>query len=158
MSCSSRLTLQSCGGGVGVVKCRSFFGWSRISNNTGSRSRIFCPTPDVQLDHFLDHTPKLGIPVEMVQFLSKLLLKQISCCVPRFTLILTAKYHSLYVKESEILSKSESGVGYFTSNSATMVTKTKNIFLAHFRFLKKLQIFLLQLGIMHADQPLPNLH
>jgi len=32
---------------------------------------------DVQLDHFLHHTPKLGIPVEMVQFILKLLLKQI---------------------------------------------------------------------------------
>jgi len=30
---------------------------------------FFRPTPDVQLDHFLRHTPKLGIPVEMVQFL-----------------------------------------------------------------------------------------
>jgi len=29
-------------------------------------------------------------------------------------------------------------------------TKTINIFLAHFRFLKKLQIFLMLLGIMHA--------
>jgi len=28
------------------------FGWSRIRNNTGSRSRIFSPSPDVQLDHF----------------------------------------------------------------------------------------------------------
>ena len=28
------------------------FGWSQIPNNTGSRSRIFCPTPDVQSDHF----------------------------------------------------------------------------------------------------------
>jgi len=36
-----------------------------------------CPTPstDVQLDNFLYHTPELEIPVEMVQFLSKLLLK-----------------------------------------------------------------------------------
>jgi len=42
-------------------------GWSRIPNNTGSRSRIFFPTPDVQLDHFLHHTLKLGIPVETVQ-------------------------------------------------------------------------------------------
>jgi len=24
---------------------------------------FFCPTPDVQMDHFLDHTSKLGIPV-----------------------------------------------------------------------------------------------
>ena len=50
------------------------FGWSRISNNTGSR--IFCPTPDVQLDHFLCHTLNLGVPVEMVQFLLKLLLNR----------------------------------------------------------------------------------
>jgi len=70
-------------------------------NNTGSRNRIFCPTPDVQLDHFLHHNPKLGIPVEMVQFLLKLLLKQISCCASRFPLIVIAKFHSLYVKESE---------------------------------------------------------
>jgi len=56
------------------------FGWcrSRIPNNTGSWSRIFCPTPtpDVQLDHFLHHTLELGIPVELVHFLLKLLLKQ----------------------------------------------------------------------------------
>jgi len=52
------------------------FGWSRISDNTGSWSRIFCPTPppDIHLDH-LHHTPKMGIPVEMVQFFLKLLLK-----------------------------------------------------------------------------------
>jgi len=64
------------------------------------------------LDHFLHHTPKLGIPVEMVQFLLKLLLKQISCCAPRFQLILTAKFHSPYVKESEseILERSESDI------------------------------------------------
>jgi len=37
---------------------------------------FFCPTPTVQLDHFLHHTPKLGIPVQMVQFLLKLLLNQ----------------------------------------------------------------------------------
>jgi len=39
---------------------------------------FFCltPTPDVPLDYFLHHTPKLGIPVELVQFLLKLLLKQ----------------------------------------------------------------------------------
>ena len=54
--------------------CRAGAVRSRIPNNT--RSRIFCPTPNVQLDHFLHQTPKLGIPVEMVQFLLKLLLKQ----------------------------------------------------------------------------------
>jgi len=56
----------------------------------------------------------LGIPVEIVQFLLKLLLKQISSCVPRFLLILTAKFHSLCLgvrhfgkSESEILEMSE---------------------------------------------------
>jgi len=38
------------------------------------------------------------------------------------------------------------------------VTKTINTFLAHFRFLKKLQIFLMLLGIMHAAHPYQNLH
>ena len=53
------------------------FGWSRIPNNTTSRrrSQMFFPTPEVKLDHFWHHTPKLGIPVEVVQFHLKLLLK-----------------------------------------------------------------------------------
>jgi len=76
---------------AGVVRIWSFFGWSRIPNNTGSRSRIFCPisTLEVQLVHFLHHTLKLGIPVELVQFILKLLLKLISYCAPQFPLILT---------------------------------------------------------------------
>jgi len=76
------------------------FGWSRsrILKTLGVGVGFFCPTPDVQLDHFLHHTLKFGIPVDMVQFLLKLLLKQISCCVPRFPLILTTKLHSLYTK------------------------------------------------------------
>jgi len=36
------------------------------------------------------------------------------------------------------------------------VTKTINIFLAHYRFLKKLQIFLIVLGIIRAGPPLPK--
>jgi len=36
------------------------------------------------------------------------------------------------------------------------VTKTIKIFLAHFHFLKKLQIFLMLLGIMHVAPPLPK--
>jgi len=53
------------------------FGWTRSPKNTGNRS-FFCPSPDVQLHHFLHHTLKLGIPVEMARFLLKLLLKHIS--------------------------------------------------------------------------------
>jgi len=37
---------------------------------------LFSPTPEMQLDHFLHRTPKLGLPVEIIQFLLKLLLKQ----------------------------------------------------------------------------------
>ena len=62
------------------------------------RVGFFCPTPDVQLDHFLQHIPKLGILDEMVQFLLKLLLKQISCCALRFPLLLPAKFQSTDVK------------------------------------------------------------
>jgi len=52
------------------------FGWSRIPNSTRSRCRKFCLTPELQFNHFLHHTPKLEIPIEMVQFPLKLLLKQ----------------------------------------------------------------------------------
>ena len=36
---------------------------------------------------------------------------EISCCAPRFLLILTAKFHSLFVMEPEILERPETGVG-----------------------------------------------
>jgi len=62
---------------------------------------FLCPTLEVQLNHFLHRTANLRILVEMVQFLLKLLLKQISCCETRFPLILTVKFHSLYAEESE---------------------------------------------------------
>jgi len=54
------------------------FGWTRIPDNTGSRSRTFLSDSDCgcQIGSFLHHTPKLGILVEMIQFLLKLLLKQ----------------------------------------------------------------------------------
>ena len=80
------------------------FGWSRswIPNNTGSRVGVgfFCSTPDVQLVHFYNHPFKLGIPIGMVSF-ETFVETDISCCAPRFPLILTATFHSLYVKESE---------------------------------------------------------
>jgi len=72
-----QLMFHSCcqGCGVGVVGF-----WARVGFLTalGAGVGFFCPTPipEVQLDHFLHHTPKLGIPVEMVQFFLKLLLKQ----------------------------------------------------------------------------------
>jgi len=45
----------------------------------------------------------LGIPVEMVQFLMKLLLKQRFLAVHHdFHFVLPAKFHFLYVKESEM--------------------------------------------------------
>jgi len=152
-------------------KVSEVFGWcrSRIPNNSRSsslcRSRIFCPTPtpEVQLDHFLHHTPKLGIPVEMVQFLLKILLKQRFLAVHYdfhwlliATKLLTAKLHPFMLgvevgsrklwegrnlePESKILERSESGVGvgncrkvgagvgvgYFTSDSATLLQSSKS--------------------------------
>ena len=128
-------------------RCRKeseVFGWSRnrIPKNSRSRcrSRILCPTltPDVQLNHFLHHTPELGIPIEMVQIVFKLLLKQwILALYHNFhwllvaTRLLTAKLHSRYVKESQSgvrvgnYGKVEIGVGVgdFNSDSATMVWK-----------------------------------
>jgi len=52
------------------------FGWGWIPKNTGSRSRIFLSDSGNLSESFLHHTPTLGIPVEMVQFLWKLLFKQ----------------------------------------------------------------------------------
>jgi len=38
------------------------------------------PTPEIQLDHFLHRTLRLRIPVAMVKFILKILLKQILLC------------------------------------------------------------------------------
>jgi len=59
-----------------LIRSRRFLGGVGFLTTLGAGVGFFCPTPDVQLDHFLNHTLKLGIPVEIVQFLSKLLLKQ----------------------------------------------------------------------------------
>jgi len=55
-----------------------FFGWGGIPNNTMSGSRFFKSDADSRgpIESFLLHTPKLGIPIGMVQILVKLLLKQ----------------------------------------------------------------------------------
>jgi len=52
---------------------------SKVAGSSGIGGFCSTPTPEVQLDHFLLHTPKLGIHVEMVQFL-KLLLKRFLLC------------------------------------------------------------------------------
>ena len=103
---------------VGVVRGQEFFlGGVGFLTILGGGVGFFFPNPtaDVQLDHFLHHTPELGIPVEMVQFLLKPLLKQISFSSPRFPLISSAKFHSIVLKsrcrESDI----------FAPNSATLV-------------------------------------
>ena len=102
-----------------------------------SESDSGCP-----IGSFFNHTLKLAIPVE-ISF-ETFVETEVSCCVPRFPLILTAKCHSFDVEsESGVgnfgkggvgnIGKSESGfgnfgkggvevgVGYFTSNSATLV-------------------------------------
>jgi len=68
--------MQGCA--VGVVRSRRFLGGVGFLTTLGVGAGVgfFCPTPDVRLDHFLHR-----IPVEMVQFLLKLLLKQIFLAV-----------------------------------------------------------------------------
>ena len=58
------------------MESRRFLGGVGFLTTLGVGVGFFCPTPDVQLDNFLHYTPKLGVPVEMVQYLLKLLLKQ----------------------------------------------------------------------------------
>jgi len=126
--------------GLRSAKALEAFWWSRIANDTRGRSRIFCLTPtlEVQLDHFLHHAPKLGIHVESVEFLMKLLLKEWILDVYHdfhwvlvATKFLAAKHHSLYVNELESdiwKCRSWSGnfgevgveVRHFTSDSATL--------------------------------------
>ena len=78
--CSRRNQGCGVGAGVGVLWSRRFLGGVgvRFLTRLGVGVGFFCPTPtqDAQFDHFLHHSPKLGIPIEMVQFLLKLLLNQ----------------------------------------------------------------------------------
>jgi len=52
-------TINCCEQGCGVVSSRRFLGGVGFLTTLGVGS--FCLTPDVQLDHFLHHTPKLRI-------------------------------------------------------------------------------------------------
>jgi len=72
------------------------FEWSRILTNTRSRSRIFSSTLEVQLDQFLHHTPKLGIPVEMAH------IREFLLCLPRFPLS-ASSYKILDIQTSFVL-------------------------------------------------------
>jgi len=61
--------------GCGVARNRRLFGGVGFLTTLGSESDILTDSgsPNGSLLH---HTPKLGIPVQLVQFLMKLLLKQ----------------------------------------------------------------------------------
>ena len=67
---------QACVGCKAGLRSRRVLGGVGFLATLGVGVGFFCPasTPDVQLDHFLHHTPKLRIPVDMVQVLLKLLL------------------------------------------------------------------------------------
>ena len=68
--------MQGCG--AGVVRSRRFSGGVGVGFLTTLEVGVgfFCSTPTSNWIIFLHQTPKLGIPVEMVQLLLKLLLKQ----------------------------------------------------------------------------------
>jgi len=75
-------TKQCYGAGFGVVRSRRFLGRVGFLTTLGVGVARFCPTflsdsySGSPIESFLHHTPKLGIPVKMVQFLLKILLKQ----------------------------------------------------------------------------------
>jgi len=72
------------------LRSRRFLGGVGFPTTLGLGVGFFCLTPKVQLDHVLHHTPLLGIPVEMPQFLIQTFIEtDHSCCVPRFSLIAT---------------------------------------------------------------------
>jgi len=83
---------------------------------------FFCPNPDVQFDRFLNHTLKLGIPVEMIQFLLKLLLKQRFLAVHHDSVDCNSQISFPLCQGVGNFGKVGVGVGYFTSDSATLLT------------------------------------
>ena len=82
---------QGCGVGSGV----DVFGWSRsqIPKNTRSRSWILypTPTPEVELNYFLDRTLKVRNPnlylLRFYNIFRNFIERESSCCAPRFPLI-----------------------------------------------------------------------
>ena len=92
------------------------FGWSRsrIPSNTGSRNQIFLSDSGYPVGSCFTSRSQVGNScwngtISFETFVET----EISCCAPRFPLILTFKFNSLCVKglESEILGRSESGAG-----------------------------------------------
>jgi len=62
--------------GCGAARNRTRFGGVGFLTTSGSESDIWSDSGSPIVSP-LHHTPKLGIPVELVQFVKKLLLKQI---------------------------------------------------------------------------------
>jgi len=94
--------------GCRVARSRRVLGGVGFLTTLGARVVFFCPTQEVQLNHFRHHIPKLGIPVEMVQFFWNFNWNRIHAVYRDFhwllvaTKLLTAKLDARYVKESEI--------------------------------------------------------
>jgi len=104
------------GAGVGVVRSRSFFGGVGVGFLTTlgvgvsllSDSNSGCPIRSFFALHSSIGNSCWNGWISFETFVGT----KISCCAPRFPLILTHKFHSLCVKESEseILERSESDV------------------------------------------------
>jgi len=88
------------------------FGWSRIPNNTGESESDFFVRLRLQMRMpswiiFTSHS-KIGNSCwNGTIYVETFVETEISCCASRFPVILTAKFHSLYVKESEIFERLE---------------------------------------------------
>ena len=85
------------------------FGWSGISYNTRVGVGFFvqlrseCPLGSFFTSHSQIRNSWWNGTISFETFVEA----DISCCASRFPLILTAKFHSFYVKESETLERSE---------------------------------------------------
>ena len=105
--------------GCGVVWSRRFLGGVGVGFLSDSRSPIgsFFTSPSYIGNSYWNGTISFETFVET----------ELSCCPPRFPLILTFKLHSLYVEESEseILERSESDI--FPQDSATPESTFKDL-------------------------------
>ena len=108
--------------GCKVVRSWRFLDGVGFLTKLGVRVRFFCPDSGFSIGSFFTSHSWIGNSswngtISFETFVET----ENSCCVPWFPLILTAKFHSFYVKESEILERSEIlESGSFHANSTNI--------------------------------------
>jgi len=124
--------IQSCGAGVEVVKSRKFLGWVgvRFLTTLGVRVDFFVWLQLWMSNWIIFDTTLLNSEFLLTWYnFFKTFVESESCFAPQFPLILTAKFHSLYVKESEpeILEKLASRIFYLWLRNPALSTSISQI-------------------------------